>query len=339
MNYAVGCAFNLDNIFDNFKYKKLNFNCEKCKEITGDPHRKYLVKRIFRECFKLIIKDIIENNITFWLPTGSRQSCLKMKRVRGDAFKNLRRFGKWKDVDFLQSNFTGHEIGFFMFGNRTPRVKNVYLNTKYKNRITEKTNQRMNYGDSINDKYIKDYYEIVHSLFPDVTISDIKRILNFGWKSLYLHNSYGGDTLIRDNDMWCYIGFLKKDPIKHYLYYIKKTCVKLRVLYKRYKIPWDGYYYFALSNQQYEYYLSQQNKRGRPKKNFKFINVFLYQLLDECKLAEHEKRYIFRIPYISTIKFKFYIPELITNKAEQIITRSPIKFNDIIKIYEEKYNN
>lgn len=75
----------------------------------------------------------------------------------------------------------------------------------------------------------------------------MKRILNFSWKSLYLHNSYGGDTFITDKDIWCYIGYLKYDSIKHFLYYIKKLTVKLRVLYKRKKIPWDGYYYFALS--------------------------------------------------------------------------------------------
>ena len=38
-------------------------------------------------------------------------------------------------------------------------------------------------------------------MYPDVPMHDIKKILQFGWKSLYLHNSYGGDTLIKDNDL------------------------------------------------------------------------------------------------------------------------------------------
>nr|DAD58237.1 MAG TPA: hypothetical protein [Bacteriophage sp.]DAM10009.1 MAG TPA: hypothetical protein [Caudoviricetes sp.]DAO31348.1 MAG TPA: hypothetical protein [Crassvirales sp.]DAK96704.1 MAG TPA: hypothetical protein [Bacteriophage sp.]DAO19116.1 MAG TPA: hypothetical protein [Caudoviricetes sp.] len=31
---------------------------------------------------------------------------------------------------------------------------------------------------------------------------------------------------------------------------------KLRVMYKRKKIKWDGYYYFALTRPQYEAYLA-----------------------------------------------------------------------------------
>ena len=141
MFYTTSCAFNLDHIFDNFQFKKLKVTCKECEIINNNPHRDVLVKKIFRECFKLVIEDIINNNATFWLPTGSRKSCLKMKRVQGNAFKNLRKAGKWKDVDFLKSNFIGHEIGFFMYGNRTPRTKNVYVSPNYKNKITENTNK------------------------------------------------------------------------------------------------------------------------------------------------------------------------------------------------------
>ncbi len=183
-------------------------------------------------------------------------------------------------------------------------------------------------------KTIKDYYEQLYERFPDVPKKDIQRILNYGWKSLYLNNSYGGDTFIQDRELWCYIGHLKKDPIQYFLYYIKKLSVKLRVLYKRNKIQWDGYYYFALTDKQYEEYISQKNRRGRPKKNFTFTKVFMYQILDECKIREFGKRYIFKIPYISKVNLRFYVPKLVTDKAELIITREPLKFKDILT-----YNN
>lgn len=186
-------------------------------------------------------------------------------------------------------------------------------------------------------KTIKDYYEQLYERFPGVPKKDIQRVLNYGWKSLYLHNSYGGDTFIQDKELWCYIGHLKKDSIQYFLYYIKKLSIKLRVLYKRNKIQWDGYYYFALTDQQYEEYIGQKNKRGRPKKNFTFNKVFMYQILDECKIREFGKKYIFRIPYISKINFKFYVPKLVTDKAELIITREPLKFKDIL-VHENKYD-
>ena len=180
---------------------------------------------------------------------------------------------------------------------------------------------------------IKDYYEEIYQRFPDVPKEDIRRILDYGWKSLYLKNSYGGDTLVSDNDLWCYIGKLKKDPLKHFQYYIRKLIIRLRVLYRRRKIEWDGYYYFGLSEFAYQKYLEQKNKKGRPKKYFNYGKVFMYLLLDECKIAEHSSKYIFRIPYITKVNFKFYIPELITDKAELIITREPLKFKDILTYY------
>ena len=184
-------------------------------------------------------------------------------------------------------------------------------------------------------KTIKDYYDQLYQKFPEVPKKDIQRICSFGLKSLYLHNSYGGDTFITDKDLWCYIGHLKKDSLKFFLYYIKKLTLKLRVLYRRKKIKWDGYYYFALSDTQYQNYLNQKNKKGRPRKNFTFNNIYLYQILDECKIQEYSKRYIFKIPYINIVKFKFFVSEITTDKAELFIERNPLKFKDILTYYND----
>ena len=42
-------------------------------------------------------------------------------------------------------------------------------------------------------KYVNDYYEELYKMFPEVPKSDIKRIVNYGWKQIYLINSYGCD--------------------------------------------------------------------------------------------------------------------------------------------------
>lgn len=334
MNYALGCSFSQDELFENFPYKKLRISCKECEAITGDLHRDKLVKQIFRESVKLVLNDVIDNNITFELPLKSNRKCnIHMQRIRGKQFTALRKAGKWRDVDYLKSMFTGYQLGFFMYGQRTPRVKNIYVNKELKDRITTNTNKGMQYGDGKINKTIKDYLKQIYLMFPTVSKKDIDLILDFSWKQLYLHNSYGGDTLISDNDLWCYIGRLKKDSLQHFYYYIRKLIIRLRVLYRRRKIQWDGYYYFALTETAYQKYLEQKNKKGRPKKRFNFGQVFMYQLLDECKIAEHAQKYIFRVPYIAKVNFKFYIPELITDEAELIITREPLKFKDILTYY------
>ena len=335
--YALGCSFNISDLFFNFPYKKLKLNCRDCLEITGDAHRSLLVKKIFRTSMKIVIQDIVERNVTFWLPlTGDKKCNMHMKRVSGKDFQKLRQAGKWDDIDIVNSNFSGYEIGFYMLGKRTPRVKTVYVNKQTREAISRYTNIGKQYGDGNIDTKISDYYPQIYKQFPKVPQEDIKRILTFAWKSAYLHNSYGGDLLISGDSMWYYIGNLRKSSLQHFHYYIRKLTVKLRVLYKRKKIDWDGYYYFALSDSQYSNYISQKNKKGRPRKNFNFGSVYLYQILDECKINEHYKRYIFRVPFIARVKQKFFIKELISKDAELIITREPLKFKDIL-IHENKY--
>lgn len=185
-------------------------------------------------------------------------------------------------------------------------------------------------------KTINDYYNIMQEKFPEVDIKDIKRILQFGFKSLYLHNSYGGDTLIKDNDLWCYIGNLTNDSLRHFNYYARKLAVKIRVLYKRKKIPWDGYYYFALTDSEYQKYLDQKNSKGRPRKKFKYGDVYMYRILEECKIREHALKHIFKIYYGSDFGYGFFKKNLITDKAEQIIEREPLKFEDIL-VNNNKY--
>lgn len=186
-------------------------------------------------------------------------------------------------------------------------------------------------------KTIKDYYEQMYELYPDVPKEDVKRILKYGWKIFYLYNSYGGDFVINDRNFWSYVGYLKKSPIDFFQYYIKKLSVKLRVLYKKKKIEWDGYYYFALSDSAYENYLKQHNKRGPKRKNFKFEKILLYQLLDECKIRNSGCKYIFRIKLLQNYGLTHYINSIITNKAELIIVREPLKFKDIL-INDNKYD-
>ena len=184
-------------------------------------------------------------------------------------------------------------------------------------------------------KTIQDYYEALAAEYPEIPIQDIKRICQYGWKSLYLHNSYGGDVLLRRKDFWFYSGRLMNNSLKYFDYYARKMRIKLRVLYKRYKIEWDGYYYFALTQKQYEDYLSQKNHKGRPRKNFKFGKVVLYKIYDECSIIEHAKVALFRVKMKRDKGFTLYDEDYKTGDSELILVREPLKFEDILL---SKYN-
>ena len=187
-------------------------------------------------------------------------------------------------------------------------------------------------------KTIQDYYDKICEEYPTIPKSDIKRILQYGYKSLYLHNSYGGDVLIKRLGFWFYCGQLMNNSVKWFEYYKRKMRIKLRIMYKRKRLSWNGYYYFALSEKQYNEYLSQKNKRGRPKKKFTFSNVMLYKIYDECNISESGKVAVFKIPMPLDLGFTTYKETLTTDKAELVLVREPLKLEDILlSVYDYEF--
>lgn len=136
MSYAVGCAFSQEEMFMNFDKKKLK-----------TVHNKNLIRKIARDAIKLVLNDIIDNNATFQLPTGSRKADIHVTRIVGDDFTNARQNGKFQDVDFLASNFSGNQLTLNMYDRegRPTRTKPIYVNKKYKDKLTYYTNQGKQY--------------------------------------------------------------------------------------------------------------------------------------------------------------------------------------------------
>lgn len=148
MNFlkATGAALNLSEIFINFPLKKLKLSCNKCKELINTRHRDKLAQQIFKENLKMVLNDVIDNNVTFQLPTGSRKCEIHMQTIKGEDFKHLRRKGKWRNVDFLKSLFTGNQLGLYMYSpKRPPRVKNIYVNKELRDKIDNYTNNGKTY--------------------------------------------------------------------------------------------------------------------------------------------------------------------------------------------------
>lgn len=131
----------------NFNVEKLEMTPKQCIEIYSDGSKRDLAASIFITALEIIIDDIIENNTHFKLPgLGRTQSYLYMKRTSGEKFKKAFRNGKWRDVDFIESNFSGYQLVLEMqSGKRLPREKQVYLSPKDKQRITDYTNQGKQY--------------------------------------------------------------------------------------------------------------------------------------------------------------------------------------------------
>lgn len=146
-NFAMGHTFSAKDLFHNFPIDKLKMDYDTVRSIYSDGDKRSLSASIFTKGMQLIIEDIIENNVHFLLPTlGSSEAYLYMNKTSGNDFKKAFKRGKWRDVDFLTSNFTGYQLSLKVKSSKRPeKDKSIYLGYKHKDRITELTNEGKRY--------------------------------------------------------------------------------------------------------------------------------------------------------------------------------------------------
>lgn len=177
---------------------------------------------------------------------------------------------------------------------------------------------------------VDDYLDALQEQYPEFSRDELKRILNYGWKMILQYVSYGNDVSIISNKFFFFIGKIPVSALAAFNTYCYKLAKRIQYMFKRTKSSWDGYYYFALTENQYKEYLSQSRRKYKV-----FKNITLYKLLEECKIKEHNKQYIFRLTEDRTAWMQKFYKEIKTNKVELIIQRDPLKMKDLLTSYNK----
>lgn len=109
--------------------------------------RKQLAANIFKDCFYEILLDIIDNNVTFVLPIKyGNYAEMYMKQYSGEEFKKLYKWGKFNDIDFVLSQFTGNGLAFrYSTHTRGTKEKPIYVNKELKRLIIKYSNEAKQY--------------------------------------------------------------------------------------------------------------------------------------------------------------------------------------------------
>ena len=178
---------------------------------------------------------------------------------------------------------------------------------------------------------IDDYVDMVHEKHPELSKDEIKRILVYGWKMILQYVSFGNDIQILSPKFFFFIGVIPNSALATFNTYCYKLSKRIQYMFRRTKSEWDGYYYFARTENQYIDYLKQSKKKYKI-----FQNVILYKLLEECKVKEHSCQYIFRLSEDKTAWFQKFYKEIKTDKAELIVKRDPLKMKDLL-VSENKF--
>ena len=144
---AIGWACNLNDLFVRFPYQKCKSLMTKWKTAL---ERRRIIKQVFREGVHLVLTDVINNNVTFKIQgIGYQGGEIHMEAIKDSEFMRARQNGKFEDVDFLESLFTGYQMYLYVHGKRDNflhrRKFPIYVGKMYKDIITKNTNEGKQY--------------------------------------------------------------------------------------------------------------------------------------------------------------------------------------------------
>lgn len=144
--YALGHAINGRQLFLPFDNKKIKTERKYVKELVKSEHKEYLANMIFADALQMIMDDIIDNSITFDFKLNKCKTAeIYIKEFSGEEFLRGRRNGLWKEIDYLNTNFSGYQPVFKYQKAGYTVEKPIHLDTKRKLRIAENVNNGKSY--------------------------------------------------------------------------------------------------------------------------------------------------------------------------------------------------
>lgn len=135
--FSTGYCISANELFTRFK---LDYIKNPTFEFFKENSKKKVAARVFIYAFWLILKDIIDFGHTFILPT-KYEAYIEMKTSYKEDFVKARKNGAFKDIDFLASNFCGHNLQYrYKLKSGIWKSKPILVHKKLKDIITNNTN-------------------------------------------------------------------------------------------------------------------------------------------------------------------------------------------------------
>ncbi len=108
--------------------------------------KKALAQKIFLRYLYLLVRDLIEGGKIFHFPSQTLAS-LRMHKIAGEHFKYARKRGKFKEVDFLKSDFSAYLLVMDYETNKGVKItRQVVMSENLAKMIIDKTNEGYKYS-------------------------------------------------------------------------------------------------------------------------------------------------------------------------------------------------
>lgn len=292
----------------------------------------------FKYCFGLILNRVIDDRVRFKIPYAE-EAYIDFEIVLGDMFEKHRQNGRFKEVDFIGSDFTGYAIRYYFKAKGYQKSYPIHIGGDLKKKFLEKVNSGVKFN-TIKDVTIDDFIDATHEKFTDLTKIEIKRLLIHAFRRIHSAMRFGCAITINTTkyiNCYAYIGDLSLDPVKQIYQYSRRRDKKLRKIAMWTKPNFDGYYYIGLNPAALEKW-ANLNAKNRVRINFTHVMV---RKLKEELYYKHKHIFVFRIPVKEFKGWCFWAenltvrnPEYLGESYEFKFTESKKTLKELIKEYE-----
>lgn len=296
----------------------------------------------FKYCIGLLMNKILDERVRFKMPV-LMEAYIDFEIVNEDKFEQHRQWGRFQEIDFIGSDFTGYALRYYYKGKAYQKSNQLYPGGDLKKKFIENINNGIKYY-STKDITIKDFIDDVHTKFSKLTKSEIEKLLKFGFRRMHSAIRYGCAITINTRkftNCYIHIGNLYADPAKQLKEYSLRRDRKLRKISTWLRPEYDGYYYIGLHPRIFLKWL-ELNKSSRTLVRFERISP--RKIMKEL-FYKFKEAYIFRI---NVEKFKGWIhwSEKITardvmymGKIENLVfTPADKTWKELIQTYEARDN-
>ena len=294
----------------------------------------------FKYCFGLILHTIIDQKVRFIIPNVP-EAYIDFEIVTGEKFEKHRTWGRFEEIDFIESNFTGYALRYYFKAKAYQKSYQIYIGGELKEKFLNGINSGERYYTTKNVT-IKDFIEPVHKQFPDLTELEIKKLLLHGFRRMHSAMKFGCAISISTRKFikcLAYIGKLSLDPATQIKEYSIRRDRKLRKIAGWAKPEYDGWYYIGLNESTFATWV-ENNIKSRT--ITRFTNIIPRKLKEELYYKCNHV-YIFRFKRDKFKGWSFWAPELKVRNLEYLgeaIERkfypSDLTWKQLIKEYEKR---
>lgn len=286
----------------------------------------------FKYCLHLVFNKIIDEKVRFKIPCVA-QAYIDFEIVSGDQFQVHCQNGRFQNIDFISSDFTGYAIRYYYMAKTYQKSYQIFLGSKLKEKFINKINSGEKFYTT-KDFELKDIIHLVQDRFKELSKAEVKKLLNHGFRRMHYAIKFGCAITIateKFGDCYIYIGALSLNPEKQIKAYVIRRDRKLRKIEGWKKTPFDGNYYVALNPKNFQIWLDE-NRKARTIITFR--NVAFRKIQKEVYYRGRTS-HVFKIKQKKFRGWSFWSEKLTTRDVEYIGDVDNLSFTPTNKTWKE----